>query len=170
MGFKMNGWSGYQNSPLNKKEKFKPHNMYDKKKAETHKEHLELKEKGYGHTPLKEKSCDCWKGYSRAPGTKPCAPGSCKKSPNKLTDAQYNKSNKEMRSDYKEETGKTLGNQLTSGTDPRRVSFAARFGGANDPVKDENGELTKHGHALKRWGFSSNAEARAFANKHKKQA
>jgi len=51
----MNGWSGYQNSPLNKKEKFKPHNMYDKKKAETHKEHLELKEKGYSHTPVKLK-------------------------------------------------------------------------------------------------------------------
>lgn len=22
-------------------------------------------------------SCDCWKGYKRKPGTKPCAPGSC---------------------------------------------------------------------------------------------
>ena len=51
----MKGWGGYQNSPLNKKEKFKPHNMYDKKKAETHKEHLELKEKGYSHTPMKLK-------------------------------------------------------------------------------------------------------------------
>tara|TARA_Y100000593_G_scaffold64308_1_gene118744 strand:+ start:215 stop:577 length:363 start_codon:yes stop_codon:yes gene_type:complete len=55
MSFKMKGWGGYQNSPLNKKEKFKPHNMYDKKKAETHKEHLELKEKGYSHTPMKLK-------------------------------------------------------------------------------------------------------------------
>jgi len=27
---------------------------------------------------LKE-SCDCWKGYKRNPGTKPCAPGSCVK-------------------------------------------------------------------------------------------
>ena len=80
MAFKMNGWSGYQNSPLKKEEKYKPHNMYDKKKAETHKEHLELKKKGYGHTPLKEKSCNCWEGYSRVSGTKPCAPGSCKKS------------------------------------------------------------------------------------------
>lgn len=24
-------------------------------------------------------SCNCWKGYMRVPGTKPCAPGSCKK-------------------------------------------------------------------------------------------
>jgi hypothetical protein len=27
----------------------------------------------------KGKKCTCWKGYSRVPGTKPCAPGSCKK-------------------------------------------------------------------------------------------
>jgi len=26
-----------------------------------------------------KKSCDCWEGHSRVPGTKPCAPGSCKK-------------------------------------------------------------------------------------------
>ena len=74
----MKGWSGYQDSPLNKKESFKPHNMYDKKKAETYKEHLELKNKGYSHSPVK-KTCNCWKDYSRVPGTKPCAPDSCKK-------------------------------------------------------------------------------------------
>jgi len=121
-----------------------------------------------GYSPLAKKDCNCWDGYSRVPGTKPCASGSCKKSPNKLTDTQYNKSNTKMRKDHKKKTGNTLGNQLTSGVDPRRISFAARFGGAGDPVRDSSGELTKHGHALKRWGFSSNAEARAFANKHKK--
>ena len=26
-----------------------------------------------------EKKCDCWDGYERVPGTKPCAPGSCRK-------------------------------------------------------------------------------------------
>jgi hypothetical protein len=78
MAFKMKGPSLY-GSPLNKKDKFEPHNMYDKKKAETHKEHLELKEKGYGHTPLKEKDCTCWKGYERVPGTTKCEPGSCEK-------------------------------------------------------------------------------------------
>jgi len=119
-------------------------------------------------SPLAKKDCNCWDGYSRVPGTKPCAKGSCEKdSPAKLTDEEYNKSNKKMRKDHKKETGKTLGNQLTSGTSPRRISFAARFGGAGDPVRDSSGELTKHGHALKRWGFSSNAEAKAFANKHK---
>jgi len=30
---------------------FKPHNMYDKQKAETYDEHLALKEKGYKHSP-----------------------------------------------------------------------------------------------------------------------
>ncbi|MDB2613356.1 hypothetical protein N9Y89_01095 [bacterium] len=29
--------------------------------------------------PAKQKSCNCWKGYKRVKGTKPCAPGSCKK-------------------------------------------------------------------------------------------
>jgi len=126
------------------------------------------KESRFKNGPTK-KTCSCWKGHSRVPGTEPCAPGSCEKdSPNKLTDTQYNKSNVIMRKKHKKETGNTLGNQLTSGTSPRRVGFAARFGGANDPVKDEKGELTRHGHALKRWGFSSNAEAKAFANKNKK--
>jgi hypothetical protein len=26
-----------------------------------------------------KKKCNCWDGYERVPGTKPCAPGSCKK-------------------------------------------------------------------------------------------
>jgi hypothetical protein len=34
---------------------FKPHNMYDKQKAETHEEHLALKEKGYDHSPYKKR-------------------------------------------------------------------------------------------------------------------
>lgn len=24
-------------------------------------------------------ACDCWAGYGRVPGVKPCAPGSCRK-------------------------------------------------------------------------------------------
>ena len=27
--------------------------------------------------------CNCWEGYDRAPGTKPCAPGSCVKASRK---------------------------------------------------------------------------------------
>lgn len=30
-------------------------------------------------TPMAQKDCTCWSGYSRVPGTKPCAEGSCKK-------------------------------------------------------------------------------------------
>ena len=30
-------------------------------------------------TPLQQKSCNCWEGYKRVPGTKPCAKGSCRK-------------------------------------------------------------------------------------------
>jgi hypothetical protein len=29
--------------------------------------------------PYIAKNCDCWEGYKRVPGTKPCAPGSCEK-------------------------------------------------------------------------------------------
>ena len=57
---------------------FKPHNMYDRERADTHDEHLKLKEKGYDHSPY-QKSCDCWKGHRRVKGTKPCSKGSCKK-------------------------------------------------------------------------------------------
>ena len=31
------------------------------------------------NSPLNKKDCTCWKGHSRVPGTKPCAPGSCEK-------------------------------------------------------------------------------------------
>ena len=60
---------------------FKAHNMYDKQKAETNEEHLALKEKGYGHTPLKR----CYKtggpgnrGYMPNPDGRPAKQsGSC---------------------------------------------------------------------------------------------
>jgi hypothetical protein len=29
--------------------------------------------------PMANKNCQCWDGYKRVPGTKPCAPGSCEK-------------------------------------------------------------------------------------------
>tara|TARA_R110001592_G_scaffold165733_1_gene400204 strand:+ start:646 stop:870 length:225 start_codon:yes stop_codon:yes gene_type:complete len=53
---------------------FKPHNMYDTQKAETHKEHLALKEKGYDHSPYNKKTLDhtntkCWPGKKKV-GTK----------------------------------------------------------------------------------------------------
>ena len=69
--------------------KFEEHMMYgngEARKAETNAEHLELKEKGWGHKkpsgfklrevhyagPLK-----CWKTHERKPGTTKGAKGSC---------------------------------------------------------------------------------------------
>ena len=62
--------------------------------------------------------------------------------PLKIKDAAYEKSNKKMRSKYKSETGKTLGSRQTTGTNPRRVSFACRFAGMKGPMKDEKGRPT----------------------------
>ena len=52
------------------------------------------------------------------------------------------------------------------GTNPRRVSFAARFGHMKG-AEVRNGRKTRLGLALQAWGFSSKKQARAFANKHK---
>ncbi len=61
-----------------------------------------------------------------------------------------------------------MGRKLTSGTNPRRVSFAARFGGMKGPMKDEKGRPTRKALALKAWGFGSEEAARNFAERHKK--
>ena len=57
---------------------------------------------------------------------------------------------------------------VSSGTNPRRVSFAARFAGMAGAMKKPNGEPTRKALALKKWGFGSVEAARNFANKHKK--
>ena len=87
--------------------------------------------------------------------------------PFKLTDESYEKSNKEMRSEYKSETGKTLGSRQTSGTGKRRVSFACRFAGMAGAMKDAKGEPTKKAMALKKWGFGSVGAASNFCQKNK---
>ena len=38
------------------------------------------------------------------------------------------------------------------------------------PMKDDKGRPTRYALTLKKWGFSSAAEARAFARKHKKKS
>lgn len=43
-------------------------------------------------------SCDCWKGYKRKPGTKPCAPGSCVKEEVVSEGTSYEKSEENKRS------------------------------------------------------------------------
>lgn len=57
---------------------------------------------------------------------------------------------------------------ISSGTNARRVSFAARFAGMSGPMKKPDGSPTRKNLALKKWGFSSVAAARNFANKNKK--
>ena len=65
-------------------------------------------------------------------------------------------------------TGSNLKAPLSTGTNPRRVSFAARFGGMAGPMKNAKGEPTRKALALKKWGFSSPQAARNFASKNKK--
>lgn len=46
-------------------------------------------------------------------------------------------------------TGSNLKAPLSTGTNPRRVSFAARFGGMAGPMKNAKGEPTRKALALK---------------------
>ena len=83
-------------------------------------------------------------------------------SPFKISESSYNKSNAEMR---RKNPG--MGKKLTSGTNPRRVSFACRFAGMKGAMKEANGEPTKKAKALKKWGFGSVEAARNFCQKNK---
>jgi hypothetical protein len=76
--------------------------------------------------------------------------------------------NAKGRASYNAETGGNLKAPVKSGTNPRRVSFAARFSGMKGPMEKPNGEPTRKALALKAWGFGSLQEARSFANKNKK--
>ena len=76
--------------------------------------------------------------------------------------------NEAGRKHFKKTEGANLKRPQTSGTDSRRVSFAARFAGMKGPMKDEKGKPTRKALALKAWGFGSVAAARNFANRHKK--
>ena len=88
-------------------------------------------------------------------------------SPHKITDAAYEKQNRAMRAEHKQDTGKTLGKRLTSGKNKRRVSFACRFAGMAGAMKDAKGKPTKKAIALKKWGFGSVEAARNFCQKNK---
>ena len=71
---------------------------------------------------------------------------------------------------FKRKGGANLKAPVKSGTNPRRVSFAARFAGMKGPMKDEKGRPTRKALALKAWGFSSVEAARNFAKRHKKES
>lgn len=78
--------------------------------------------------------------------------------------------NEAGRKHYERKEGGNLQRPVSSGDNPRRVSFAARFAGQNHPMKDKNGNPTRYATALAAWGFKSPAEARAFANRNKQEA
>jgi hypothetical protein len=69
---------------------------------------------------------------------------------------------------FNRKEGSNLKAPVKSGTNPRRVSFAARFGGMKGSLLSESGKPTRLKLALKAWGFSNKEEARAFAARHKK--
>tara|TARA_B000000609_G_scaffold35945_1_gene25306 strand:- start:3801 stop:4073 length:273 start_codon:yes stop_codon:yes gene_type:complete len=76
--------------------------------------------------------------------------------------------NEAGRRHFKRTEGANLKKPQKTGTDSRRVSFAARFAGMKGPMKDEKGRPTRKALALKAWGFGSVEAARNFANRHKK--
>ena len=57
---------------------------------------------------------------------------------------------------------------VSKGTNPRRVSFAARFSKVKGSLKDKKGRPTRLKLALKKWGFGSKEAAARFAARHKK--
>ncbi len=76
--------------------------------------------------------------------------------------------NEAGRRHFERKEGGNLRAPVKSGTNPRRVSFAARFAGMKGPMKDEKGRPTRKALALKAWGFGSVEAARNFAQRHKK--
>lgn len=116
-----------------------------------------------------EEKCDCWKGYKRVPGTKPCEEGSCVKEESDLeeaatADAKGHKSatgglTQKGRDAYNREHGSNLKAPVTtppSKLDPdskaakRRKSFCARMSGVEGPMKKPNGEPTRKALALRK--------------------
>ena len=69
---------------------------------------------------------------------------------------------------YNRTEGSNLKAPVKSGTNPRRVSFAARFGNMKGSLLKDNGDPTRLKLALKAWGFGSKEAARNFAKRHKK--
>ena len=75
--------------------------------------------------------------------------------------------NEAGRKHFKKKEGSNLKRPLKTGTDPRRISFAARWAGMNHPMKNKDGTPTRYALAGRGWGFNSPEAARNFANRHK---
>ena len=72
------------------------------------------------------------------------------------------------RQHFKRTEGSNLKRPVRSGTNPRRVSFAARFAGMRGSERKPDGTPTRLGLALRAWGFRSKESAKNFADRHKK--
>ena len=72
------------------------------------------------------------------------------------------------RAHFKKTEGANLKPPVKKGTNPRRVSFAARFAGMKGTMKKPDGSPTRKALALKKWGFGSVESARKFAQNNKK--
>jgi hypothetical protein len=71
--------------------------------------------------------------------------------------------NAKGRASYKAQTGGTLKPPVKSGDNPRRASFLARMGNMPGPMRNEKGRPTRLALALRAWGASSKADAKAKA-------
>lgn len=78
--------------------------------------------------------------------------------------------NEKGRRYYENKEGGNLKAPVKKGTNPRRISFAGRFGGMAGPEKKPDGSPTRLKKALSAWGFGSKQAARNFAKRHKKNA
>ena len=67
---------------------------------------------------------------------------------------------------FKRTEGSNLKSPVSKGTNPRRVSFAARFSKVKGPLM-KDGKPTRLKPALKKWGFGSKEAAAKFAANNK---
>lgn len=76
--------------------------------------------------------------------------------------------NEAGRRHHEAKDGGNLRRPVKTGTNPRRISFAARFGGMAGPMEKPDGSKTRLAKALNAWGFRSKESARNFAKRNKK--
>ena len=77
--------------------------------------------------------------------------------------------NARCRAFFKRTEGSNLKAPVSKGTNPRRVSFAARFSKVKGPLM-KDGKPTRLKLALKKWGFGSKEAAAKFAANNKARA
>lgn len=120
-------------------------------------------------TEASKATCNCWDGYKRVPGTKPCSQGSCVKEQDELDEVAIDAKGHKSSTGGMTQKGvdaynrKTGGNLQTAVTTPpsklkpgskaakRRKSFCARMSGVDGPMKKPNGEPTRKALALRKW-------------------